>query len=444
MSDRHGFQDLSRPEVRNALLLNEIGVLLHCLGELSEEFIAGDASFPRHLILRRLTRGKDPRLGADASLASALQSCFSELNLDGDETAIAEAVLREVDSARFKTSSYPGSEIDLEGALKAVSGRSGPGCGRAFDRISQLVREVWSNLSWQRRQEEAIAARRPPFVGVEAFLDGLDELPFVADLIEMQGRTWYPSELLPPEVKLLRILREGEDASGQSWAWHGKRRPDEVRHLYCEVLANQLLEIYNIRKDGPGDLGSWFWKARFYAWSEGALELLQRFEAGRTLRGEELESVRWLAVRPITEWAYKQVRLGRGDTGLSVWDRAHRLASLHKSAAAQALLEGRWPTGSRPSWRVLHVTVQRQFREALRQIKELVEVEYPLGNELGRDECSIRFTCPGLDDEFAEQLVAWVAEAVRGVAGTQMCPAVHVTPRMLGGTGGGAGELSPL
>ncbi len=272
--------------------------------------------------------------------------------------------------------------------------------------------------------------RRHPaaLISIQDFYDGLDQLPFVADQLEMQGRTWHPEGLLPPEVKLLRALHEGEELAGEPKASGDEGRLAPIRQLYCEVLANQFLEIHNIMKDGPGDLGSWFWKGRLYPgakrrWPPCAA--LMKGDAGRRGAG----GCALVGGRPITEWAYSKVVWGNGRwQELSLWEHSYELASLHKSAVTQALVEGHWPAPAQLSWRLLGVSVEPPAAEALDEIKELVEVEYPLGNELYRDEKSIHFTFPGLEDDLAAQFAETLRKEITLVVNRRLRPRIHLTP----------------
>ncbi len=423
---------LGSPEVRNALLLNEIGVLIHDLGKLSTEFITKGTAFPHHLILRRLSRGRDPCLGEDASSLSAIHCSLTNLDLSAEEKAIAHLVCREIADPRYEISLRDDFQKALDEALGSAKTKLAPSHQRAFNQVAHLVEAASTNVRWQKEGEEAVAAIQPPFISVPGFYDGLDQLSFVADLVEMQGRTWRPEALLPPEVKLLRALHKEEQLVSQPETLGEEERLAEVRQLVCEVLANQFLEINNIRKDGPGDLGSWFWKGRLYPQPEATMALLHRFDEQAPLEGEERETVHWLGIRPITEWAYSKVIVGQRDVGgeLSLWDYSYELASLHKSAMVQALIERRWPEPDRLSWRILRVTVGRPAARALREIKELVEVEYPLGNELYRDGKSIHFTFPGLQDELAAQLGESLGKEISLATKETLQPQVILSPNM--------------
>ena len=105
MPGGNGLRLLGSPDVRNAILLNEIGVLVHSVGMLSWEFIEKGTAFPHHSVLRRLTRGSDPRLASEDSLFSALHSSLSALLHDADRKAVAHELLMDMAGSRLEISS---------------------------------------------------------------------------------------------------------------------------------------------------------------------------------------------------------------------------------------------------------------------------------------------------------------------------------------------------
>ena len=165
------------------------------------------------------------------------------------------------------------------------------------------------------------------------------------------------------------------------------------------------------------------------------MTVLRRFDDGATLQDEEREAVRWLGLRPISEWAYGKVVLWRQEAGMeiSLWEHTRRLASLHKSAIVQALITERWLDPSQIAWRMLGIGFGRTGTDTLDRVKELVEVEYPLGNELCRDGNSIRFTFPGLEDEHAEDLVGQLEREIVDIGGS--VPQISLSPAMKGRQG---------
>jgi hypothetical protein len=419
MGNRAALRMLGAPEIRNALLLNEIGVLIQGLGKLSTEFVCQGDSFPHHLVLRRLTRGRDPHLGAEISAEAAVLRALEACELEA-AALLAEALRRRAEESGVRAHSavqlFP---LELESILDEVGGELGPQDPSGYERVARLARAVCSDFQWQVQQEEAMEAIRPPFIAAGGLLEGLDELPSVANLVEMQGRTWHPQALLPPEVALLRSIEGSLGVPGSPASVLTEERLYYARQLFCEVLANQLLEINNIRKDGPGDLGSWFWRSRLYATSDEGLAALKSLEEGMPIDGEERDAALWLGLRAIVRWAYGKILLRdeEGRVQSSLWEQNHLLSALYKASLAQALVEGRWPQGEGPNWRLVKVGLRHPTVRALMEIKQLLEVEYPLGNEVYRGTKEMVFSFPDLDEETIEHLLAALAEEIDQLLG---------------------------
>jgi hypothetical protein len=422
---------LGSPEVRNAILLNEIGVLIHDLAKLSREFVSGHDTFPPHLVLHRLIRGKDPFLGHDVDPRSAILLALRDCTLSNDEKTIADLLAAELsavqDEERPLSDPFPAG---LQAALHRVQRLVSPDHQGAWERVALLASGVLADLTWQTGQEERVAARQPPFVAVQGLFDGLDELSFVANLVEMGGRTWHPESLLPPEARLFRAIHKRQEIGGEPGACCPEEHLAAVRQIYCEVLANQFLEINNIRKDGPGDLGSWFWKSRLYARSEEGISLLDSFDRGASLEGEQRDTVKWLGVRSITRWAYAKIALGASEDGkwIDLWDHCWGLCGPCKSVTAQALIEGQWPEGDQLSWCTLRIDLRHSESGTLDSIKGLIEVEYPLGNEIRRTATGIHFTFPTLGDEIAIPLLEALTEAIDRLVGKGTHPELTLAP----------------
>jgi hypothetical protein len=422
---------LSQPDVRNAILLSEIGVLVHDLGKVSAEFVAGEPTFHSHLVLQRLTRGKDAYLGYDPGPWSAVVHVLRTASFVHKERAVADAISSEMVERRFGGPAGPDGRMEsLEAILDCARTRLPADRGVAFERVAGLARRTWLDFVWQVEQEEAIGAIEPPFVGVDGFYEQLDQLPAVADLLEMGGRTWHPEEIQPPEARLLQAIHGGEHTAGPPSSRCEPHRLPDVRHLWCEVLANQFLEINNIRKDGPGDLGSWFWKSRLDAGRDAATALLGEHGPLPTLDDEQREALKWLGVRVISRWACSKIVLGaRTDgTSVSLWDHCSTLAALHKSSTSQALLSGSWPDSHQLSWRRLRVGIRRASAAEVTRIKELIEVEYPLGNELMRTDAEVHFSFPGLDGRAAANLLGELGVELCSLLGKSESPEMQLSP----------------
>lgn len=101
---------------------------------------------------------------------------------------------------------------------------------------------------------------------------------------------------------------------------------------------------------------------------------------------------------------------------INLWDYAGSVATLFKSAVAKAVLEDRLPTVGEVKWRLLsirydgleylssahHISDLLARREtleaALNAVKTVIEVEYPMGNEIYRDENGSVLLVPDVRD----------------------------------------------
>jgi len=104
------------------------------------------------------------------------------------------------------------------------------------------------------------------------------------------------------------------------------------------------------------------------------------------------------------------------------------LSGLYKSSTAQALVEGVWPQWHRLSWCTLTVGLEHPDPETLNLVKELLEVEYPVGNELCRSDTEIHFTFPGLESELATSLLDGLRAEVGRLAGGNARPRMALGP----------------
>ncbi len=431
MKQHESLRFLGKPDVRNAILHSEIGVLVHDLGKVSAEFDAWEGTYHSHLVLRRQTRGQDAYLGSDAGPWSAVVHALRTASLVPQERAVADAILSELTESQYGDPAGPDYRMEsLDANLDNAKSELPTDREAALERVAGLARETWLDFVWQMAQEEAIGAMEPSFVGVDGFYQQLDQLPSVADLLEMGGRPWHPVVKQPPEVRLLLVIHGCEEAAGRPRSRCDPHRLAGVWHLWCEVLANQFLEINNIRTDGPGDLGSWFWKSRLDAGHEAVTPLLGDYGPVATLDGEEREALKWVGVRVISRWACNKILLGVRVDGrlVSLWDHCWTLAGLHKSSTAQALLSGSWPAAHELSWRRLRVRIRQANAAEVTRIKELIEVEYPLGNELMRTDAEAHFSFPGLDGRPAANLLEELRLELGCLLGRSDSPEMHLSP----------------
>jgi len=108
---------------------------------------------------------------------------------------------------------------------------------------------------------------------------------------------------------------------------------------------------------------------------------------------------------------------------VTLYDYAYTIACLMKSSLAKIILDGKWHgSGGKLNWRILRINVDvigmlskglkvgdilgtKELLEGKEtkggvygKIKQIVEYDYPLGNEIYRDSTGIYFSCPDVED----------------------------------------------
>jgi hypothetical protein len=118
----------------------------------------------------------------------------------------------------------------------------------------------------------------------------------------------------------------------------------------------------------------------------------------------------------------RELRIGLGDTRrptneVNLWDWSSAVAALFKAAIADSILVRPVADLRTINWRILHISFnglafleraptindllgrRSALLDTLNQIKEMLEVSYPLGNEIYRDENGSAFVVPALDGD---------------------------------------------
>jgi hypothetical protein len=121
----------------------------------------------------------------------------------------------------------------------------------------------------------------------------------------------------------------------------------------------------------------------------------------------------------------------RGANDVTLWDHSYSVASLFKAGLANACVQGQMPAVNKGratcvAWRVLWIGTdgigflaqahrigdilgrRKAFEDALNRVRELLEVRYPLGNEVYRDENGSAFVVP---DDLS--LLQWTDDGTR-------------------------------
>ncbi|MFN3325411.1 MAG: hypothetical protein ACK5AZ_18100 [Bryobacteraceae bacterium] len=119
---------------------------------------------------------------------------------------------------------------------------------------------------------------------------------------------------------------------------------------------------------------------------------------------------------------------------ITLWDVSSAVAAFFKAALAKMLLEGKWTEKKDLKWRILRIALdgptfykhasrlpdllarKQIITHSLDAVKELLEQEYPLGNEVYHDEFGSAFVVPDLegDDGQGTGLLSLIEALVRG------------------------------
>ena len=153
---------------------------------------------------------------------------------------------------------------------------------------------------------------------------------------------------------------------------------------------------------------------------------LAAFDRGAELGAEAMEAVRWLGVRAILQWACSEVVVGTSADGRrwSLWEHSWALAGFYKSGVAGAILAGCWPESHLLSWCTLEIGLTHPQPGDLDRIRDLVEVEYPLGDELHRSDVTIQFAFPELASVTATSLLDALRSEITRVVGRRTEPQI--------------------
>ena len=217
----------------------------------------------------------------------------------------------------------------------------------------------------------------------------------LGDFIEFQDFGWYKTTRggSPPRITLL--FSSGSRATELLEASHNAAPAVEKEGVQDGKQTNFPLHIATaFGLEVPMEMD------KFKAWRDELLNKLPT-DGRHSLSLAHLEKAVGDTRRPINE-----VRLS---------DLSFSVAGFFKSALAQAIIRGKWTSRNDLRWRLLRVNFdvlrlyakavkiadlmgyQEVVKEACAAVKQLVEEEYPLGNEIYRDTTGIYFTFPDID-----------------------------------------------
>jgi len=262
------------------------------------------------------------------------------------------------------------------------------------------------------------------------------ETIYIKDLLEMHHRDHWN---IPSLVHLLRASkpeREDEErltARGEPEGCDGldsamdkqlatrEGAPQEFNQTFIATAFGHETQRLPV---GPGEDGL---KPVRHQFAHVLTEALRQVRDGQATPAQ---------VRPrilkAVETAFRQA-LGetrRAANDVTLWDHSYSVASLYKAALAKVLLEGQWTEPGAIDWRFLRLSVdglgffsrahhvpdilgrRRALSDALDQVRQTLEIDYPLGNEVYRDENGSIFVMPALNDPVAQASLTQEVEAL--------------------------------
>jgi len=487
--------DLTRlKKVKQAILLAEIGALLHDLGKLSKEFALskgegkdeeealteeGSSHFQHWNALRLHSLEKAPSFVKEFK-ESPLSSYdfvlhrFRSRNADwADQLSMQRQGLVDKICQRIEIRLKDARRRAVREATKRGSDREeikqliGEYQGVVLQKVERCIKEVKAGLAelitLDRRLEELKVIR-------EVLLTGPDWKeakaqcvhPLLGHYKRLRAEKAVPKDFIPSSLPTLlhdemQVLLKGESIALSDYIeLHHTRNwyvPYAVRLLRAHGGGTDGFDSWIDKSDADAQqdqertliataFGHEVWRLPIGPDDEDGLKAA-RYEFARVL-AEELCKVRDgqatpAQVRPhilkAAETAFRQA-LGetrRAANDVTLWDHSYSVASLYKAALAKVLLEGKWTEPKGIHWRLLRVGVdglrffaqahhvtdilgrRRVLMDALDKVREVLEVSYPLGNEVYRDENGSVFVMPGLNDERHKPLAHEVEDLVREI-----------------------------
>jgi hypothetical protein len=243
--------------------------------------------------------------------------------------------------------------------------------------------------------------------------DDRPQCPYhIADLLEFQDARWYADnsrrirELFGTTSRLTELLEASHHASAVDKNLNGDGARQELQPVHLATVFGH---------ERPIDT------AALRPARERLLASIQRAN-----RSEYLKEARRLMVMALAETR-------RPLNDITLWDVSSAVAAFFKAALAKMLLEGKWTEKKDLKWRILRIALdgptfyehvsrlpdllarKQIITHSLDAVKDLLEQECPLGNEVYRDEFGSAFVVPDLEgeDERGSMLLSLIEAHVR-------------------------------
>jgi hypothetical protein len=415
---------------QDLILLAEIGALIHDLGKLSKKFVTKPGN-AHSQILRRFVDLSDPYFHSIDEVRDAALN-WIERDLPKvpslSEREFLSSLIAQMRTKPF-TDVFAFASAFLSGASGKVSGKVQELLEDRY--LAPITDEESINLS----DTQFTPSQLRELLNSEALVDSLrhpafpTQLRTFGDFIALHHRTYVADR-----PQLIQLLRAGDDGADwfDSWIDKGDLREQPSQDPKRTLIATAFgYEAWRL-PIGPDE--DEFKKAR-YQFSEVLVKELSKVSDGKATPAEVRSSI-FAAAETAFCQALGETRRAAND--VTLWDHSYSVASLYKAALAKVLLERaivgegyEFPAPATIHWRFMRVSVdglrffarahhvtdilgrRRVLKEALDQVRQVVEVKYPLGNEVYRDENGSTFVMPALDNEDAQgKLVREIKELI--------------------------------
>jgi len=424
---------------RDLILLAEIGALIHDLGKLSKEFVehyswnTPSKSWPKdvhHEVLKSHQKCViPPKLQVLLSssdlphdIATFIEQELSRRGWSQDLVRrLAQECKRRIRANRFsdikaqlspRGRPYQGlldSQSDeLDGAIATI-------IDPAIWHINRLENERMISSDFVPNElVDCLSSIETEYAGNKALLK---------DFVEMHhGNHWD----MPLQVQLLKADLDGVDGF-DSWVDKGELPRRGAEQKFGKVLIATAFGYEDATRQLPVGPNKDSLKPVRHQFAKVLADALDRVRDGSAAPAQIRERVLKEA-----ETAFRQA-LGetrRTANDVTLWDHSYSVASLYKAALAKVFLEGKWTEPKAIGWRFLRVGVdgmqffaqahhvsdmlgrRQALTDALDRVRQALEVDYPLGNEIYRDENGSIFVMPGLADENAYQALISVVKGL--------------------------------
>jgi len=235
----------------------------------------------------------------------------------------------------------------------------------------------------------------------------------LGDFIDLQKKNWYDRDKTTGKAKIDKLFAQGSLATELLEASHhsasgGEKEGDAVitkqmkRPIYSTTVFGYETQVPFEALDD--------YRARFLLELKNYVAELQKPLASYLELAEKRRELLG-KIKPLLMTMVADTQRPIND--VTLWDISTSVAALHKAALAQTILQPTpRPTRDTLHWRVLsisfdgpsfleqshHVTDllgrQQALHSALDEVQDLLEVRYPIGNEIYRDEYGSLFAVP--------------------------------------------------